>query len=311
MVGPLRICGGDTPAPAPEEHGGFVSYAEKVSGTKVRVRADSFNDHYTQARLFYKSLSDPEQTHLIDALRFELGKVPRQNIRETTVANLAQVDANLAKSAATWIGVATPSGGKEADQTTSFKGTSVNTSPALSIENLQADSIATRKVAVLVADGVSATDVNTVKTALATQGAVTEVVAKTLGTVTADDDSSVAVDRSAITVDSVLYDAVYVPGGAKSADALSGMAKALYFVAEAYAHYKPLAASGDGVAVLKQANLAKANLAGEGADGVVSDLGVVTTAGAADAADFTTKFVAAIGQHRFWDRPDQDQVPRV
>lgn len=300
--------GDNSPAPASEADGGYVSYPAEVSGKKVRVRSESFNDHFTQARFFFKSLSAPEQLHLTNALRFELGKVKSQGVRDRTVANLAKVDGDLAKAVASWIGVAEPDADMQTAQTTTFNGKAVETSPALSMEQPPTGSIASRKVAILVADGVNEADVTAVKTALIAQGAVCDVIAKMLGSVTGATGGKVAVDKSAITVDSVTYDAVFVPGGAKSAAALKAMPKALYFIAEAYGHYKPIAAAGDGVDVLKQANLLTVNFS-TGTDGAVTDLGVVSSAGEAGGGNFTKQFIAAIAQHRFWDRPDQDEVP--
>lgn len=303
--------GENSPTPASESDGGYVSYPEDVSGKKVRVRSESFKDHFTQARFFYMSLSAPEQQHLTNALRFELGKVKDQGVRDRMVANLTKVDGNLAKDVASWIGVAEPDSGMQTGQTTTFNGKSVDTSPALSMEQSSKGSITSRKVAILVADGVNESDVSAIKTALKAQGAVCDVIAKTLGSVTGSNGGTVPVDKSAITVDSIMYDAVFVPGGAKSADALKTMPKVLYFIAEAFGHAKPLSASGEGVSVLQKANISSVNLSGAEADGVISDLGVVSSAGTADSGDFVKQFIAAIAQHRFWERPDQDQVPLV
>jgi catalase len=302
--------GDNAPAPSSGDDGGYVSYPAKVSGQKVRARNDSFKNYFSQARLFYVSLSKPEQEHLTNALRFELGKVKSEAVRQRMVENLAKVDSELAKNVADWIGVDTPSGANVATATSSFHDQKVETSPALSIENNGSDSIKSRRVAILVADGVNESDVDTVKSALKKGGAVPEVIAKTLGSVTGANGGKVAVDHSALTVDSVLYDAVYVPGGSASAKTLSGMAKVRYFVAEAFAHYKPIAANADGITVLKSANITAPKLAENGTD-VVNDLGVVTTAAAADSSGFTSAFAADIAKHRFWNRPDQDQVPAV
>jgi catalase len=219
--------GDNSPTPASEADGGYVSYPAEVSGKKVRVRSESFNDHFTQARFFFKSLSAPEQLHLTNALRFELGKVKSQGVRDRMVANLAKVDGDLAKAVASWIGVAEPDADMQTAQTTTFNGKAVETSPALSMEQPPTGSIVSRKVAILVADGVNEADVTAVKTALIAQGAVCDVIAKMLGSVTGANGGKVAVDKSAITVDSIMYDAVFVPGGAKSAAALKAMPKAL------------------------------------------------------------------------------------
>src|SRR5205823_7839778 len=63
----------DSPAQAKQSEGGFTSYVERIDGHKVRARSKSFMDHYSQAKLFWNSQSDTEKTHIVKALRFELG----------------------------------------------------------------------------------------------------------------------------------------------------------------------------------------------------------------------------------------------
>ena len=76
--------------------GGFVSYTEKMRGTKVRHRSQSFFDHFSQAALFWHSQSEPEQTHIVKAFRFELGKLEVPAIRERMIGMLTRVDLTLA-----------------------------------------------------------------------------------------------------------------------------------------------------------------------------------------------------------------------
>jgi catalase len=296
--------GGNSPAPSPAAEGGFVSAPVSVTGPKVRLRSESFEDHFTQARLFYTSLTAPEQQHLTDALRFELGKVIRPEIRARMVNNLAAVDSELAAAVAAWIDVPAPATQELATPTVSFKDASVDTSPALSMEQPPQGGIATRRVAILIADGVDEADVETMTSALTAEGAVVETIAQRLGSVTGADGSAIPVDRSAVTVDSVMYDAVFVPGGEASATALAAMPKVRAFITEAYGHAKPLAAAGAGVRVLQEAQLPGAALAGPRTRTVTNEHGVLTVAGAAG-SDFATQLIAAIAQHRFWDRPGQ------
>ncbi|WP_070342023.1 catalase, partial [Pseudomonas aeruginosa] len=80
---PNSIDGGwpkETPPAA--RNGGFSTYHEPVSGSKLRKRADSFADHFSQAALFWHSMSEAEQAHIVAAYSFELSKVERQSIRE-------------------------------------------------------------------------------------------------------------------------------------------------------------------------------------------------------------------------------------
>ncbi|CAN5646085.1 catalase [soil metagenome] len=296
----------NAPTPASEEDGGYVSYPEMVSGPKVRVRAASFNDHFTQARLFYLSQAKPEQDHLTDALIFELGKVKSEVIRAREVAILNQVDAALAAKVADAVGVNAPEAAPVLDPTASFKDQNVETSPALSMLNSATNSIQSRKVAILVAGGVDDNDVTEMKASLINAGAVPEIIAKSLGTVTGEHGGVIVVDKSAPTVDSIMYDAVYVPGGAGGTKALMESPKVRYFLAEAYAHYKTVAANGEGVEVLRRAHIPVAS-----GNGVISDLGVVTSDGQAKGGAFLDSFIDAIAQHRFWDRPDQDQTPAI
>src|SRR5688572_874927 len=80
--------GGGCPMQAPARDGGFVTFPQAMDGAKIRERGDKFFDHFSQATMFYNSQSEPEKEHLVDALRFELGKVERPHIRERMVGLL-------------------------------------------------------------------------------------------------------------------------------------------------------------------------------------------------------------------------------
>jgi catalase len=85
--------------------GGYVSYPQEVSGTKTRQRSDTFNDHFSQATLFYNSLTAPEQKHIAEALQFELGKVTDKKIQQRIVDLLANVDTALTTKVADYLGL--------------------------------------------------------------------------------------------------------------------------------------------------------------------------------------------------------------
>ena len=85
---------------------GFRTHERSISGSAVRLRAESFADHFTQARLFFMSQTEPEQNHIVSALIFELGKVETVAIRERMVSQLVNVDASLAERVATGLGLA-------------------------------------------------------------------------------------------------------------------------------------------------------------------------------------------------------------
>jgi len=263
-----------TPQEAPAKKEGYVHYPAPVNGVKTRERSKTFGDHYTQAALFYNSLTPPEQEHIGQALTVELSKVTDAKIKTLMLEHLAKIDHDLAGQVAAKIGMQAPKGASA---------TRAGKSKGLSQEEGPKDSIKSRKVAILAADGVTAADVKRMAASLKKEGATTEVIAMRLGELKGD----VKVDKSFATADSVLYDAVYVPGGPESVTALRGEEKARRFVRQAYDHGKALAASGEGTDLFQSVGVGEA-------PGVVMEKG---------GSDGIKSFIAAIAQHRHWNRP--------
>ena len=285
--------GGGCPALASFDEGGYRHYTERVDGEKIRKRSESFKDFYSQATLFWNSMSDWEKQHIADAFRFELGKVERPHIRERVVANLAHVDHGLASQVAEGLGLPAP---PEAQPNHG------RVSAALSQAD-QPESATTRKVAVLAADGVDAASLQPVLDGLREQGVICEILAPHGGEL----QGGLKVDRALVTMASVLYDAVLVAGGRDSVEVLRGNGAAGRYVAEAYKHAKPIAAIGEGVELLRDAPLNDARIS---QDGLVDNSGVVTLAAASngDLAGFIAALTTAIAQHRHFDRR-VDPVP--
>lgn len=319
---------GNSPQVVSEKAGGYVHYPQPVKGTKTRDRAESFRDHYTQATLFWNSMSDPEKEHIVKAAQFELGKVETKAIRQRVIEQFARVDRDFAARVAAGLGLSPPSVlATAAQKAAGAVGTvkdavagrrSVDRSPSLSIENQPKTSIKTRKVALLAASGVSGAELQAVKAALKAEGAIPEVVAIHLGTIKTAEGQDLEVDKTFLTAGgSVLYDAVFVPGGAASVAALSNEGDAIAFLNEAFRHAKPIGATSEGVDLLLLSSIKGVTYAGPGAAGsgsggssaVVSDKGVVTVRGASDLKAFNGDFVRAIMQHRHWNRDKKDQVP--
>ena len=294
--------GGGCPMQAGRATGGFVTYPETLGGPKVRDRGEKFFDHFSQATLFWNSQSDPEKQHIVQALRFELGKVEVPEVRERVVGMLAHVDRTLAGQVAEGLGLAVPkptgpvNGSVPADadpkkfQPITLK-QAVDRSAALSMAKTVKDSAETRKVAILAADGVDGEAVAAMQRALLAAGAMPKIVASHGGSLKAEDGGALPVDFALLTVGSVLFDAVFIPGGARSTSALAGDATAVLFVREAYKHCKAIAASGTGLALVEAAGVdAKDVLTRRDADG-----------------QLTAAFVKAIAQHRDWAREARAQ----
>jgi catalase len=277
---------------------GYVHYPEREEGPKLRKRAESFADHYSQATLFWNSMSQWEKKHIVEAYRFELGKVARRYIRERVVDHLTHVDHDLAVAVAAGIGVAEPA--KAVDN-------HGRSSPALSQTNKTGDNgIKGRKVAFLVADGVDRASVTALHEALERRDAVGELLGPVDGEVRTADGGTLPVDRAMSTVASVLYDAVVVPDGAGAAATLRTNAYALHFLAEAYKHAKPLAVLGAGAELLEAAHLPPfAN--GINGNGAAAGVLAREDPGAPN-DEFVEAFVKALAAHRFHERPVETVV---
>ncbi len=298
---------GNFPAQAKIEDGGFHSYEEKIDAHKIRGRSESFTDHFTQAALFFNSLVDYEQQHMIDAISFELGKVEAEHIRSRIVFVLNQIENKLAQGIADKLGIeipesidgpinmGVPAGADMEKYESKPKQTGgLQKDTALSMDNTVKDTIKTRKIAFLVADGFNASDVKTMKNALEKEGAMAKIIGMKSSGVKDADGKTMKVDHALRTVASVLFDAVYVPGGAESIKSLTDEPDAIEFVNEAFRHCKAIAASGEGVTFVKEETYV-----GKAKDDKAVLLG----------DDVTDGFIKAIAQHRNWEREKARKVP--
>ena len=285
----------DRPAPATAEEGGYVHYPEQVEGTKIRARSEKFRDYFSQATLFWNSMSDAEKEHIVRAFRFELGKVLDPGVRKAAVDLINNVDDDLAAAVAEGVGVEPPSP----------KGASSGTrrDPTLSQETTVKDTVKTRKVAILALDGYDHAGAAKVREVLLAAGARPEVISGALGTVRGT-GGEMQVDHTLLTVSSVLYDAVYVPGG-EHVTTLQQRSDAVEFVREAFRHCKPIGATGEGIELLQASDLGGVTYAEpRRGERVVADKGVVTSGTPGAAGAFAEVFTTAIAQHRHWAREE-------
>ncbi|MBB4915003.1 catalase [Streptosporangium saharense] len=253
--------------------GVFKHYAERVEGEKIRKRSPSFGDHYSQATLFWNSMSPWEKDHIVKAFLFELGHVERRYIKEQVVERLTNVDTGLAAHVAAGLGLPAPTA----------KGVNHGrSSPALSQAD-QPSSLATRKIAVLVSDDIDADALYPVIQELENGKAICDVVAPHEGMA-----GPLSVDKQVSAASSVLYDAVLCGGG----EELAGNGYAVQFVREAFRHGKAIGVLPDGEVLLRAAALP-------------GDQGVVD---ASAGGDFVRRFIDAIVRHRHYDR-DVESFP--
>jgi len=274
---------GNSPKPVPASEGGYEHYQEKMEGRKVRERSDSFKDHYSQAILFWNSMSEVEKQHIIDAFSFEVGKVMSKDIQQQVVDMLGNIDTFLAEQVAISVGAKKPANSKPMEVT--------HTSPALSQMNT-VKLPNTRKVAILADNGFNGAEVTGLMEMLKKSGITAEIISKNLGMIKSGDGNELQVNHTLLTSSSVLYDALYVAGGKQSVDSLMQKKEAVSFVDEAYSHFKAVGTGKEAAEMLAAAGIALES----GAPGVVvfeSDKEVTGD---------SQKFIDAIIQHRHWSR---------
>jgi catalase len=306
--------GGGCPMTASKDSGGFVHYMEKVEGHKVRERSESFKDYFSQATLFYNSMSEPEKRHILEAFHFELGKVKNKEIRQRMVYMMANVDRELAGQIAKGIGVDEPIDeakikevAKDAMLRVQGK-RSVDHSPSLSQENLKGSTIKGKKVAIMIEQGYDHEAVMKVRKMLEENNAMAEIVSKFHGQIESSSGETLETDKSHVTTSSVVYDAIFIPGGEKSVDAMKFQGDVIHFINEAYKHCKPIAIHGKAIKLLELSAIEKSEFSNKKEANL--QMGLVTGGDNDDLDTFVELFREAILQHRYWDREkNKESVP--
>ncbi|MFY2843916.1 catalase [Achromobacter ruhlandii] len=273
---------------------GYVSFPEPVAGDELRGHPEKFAEHYNQATLFYNSQADWEQRHLADAFAFELSKVTVAAIRQRMVASLRNVSDDLARTVADKLGMALPEPMPRALRQPPSP--EVEQSPSLSLTARPGEQgVATRKVAILVAEGVDGAAVTTVAQALIKAGVVVRLVGQRIGPVDTADGGSLDADASLDNQPSGLFDGAVVPSGGAACERWLGDGRALEFVRDSYRHGKTLLALGEGADVLEAAGIAPAE-----DDGglIIGEASQKVAAG----------FLEALARHR---HPERERTPPV
>ena len=264
------------PVVAAEADGGYVQTPRPIEGAAVRANPVSFEDHFTQATMFYRSMTPLEQAHIVEAFTFELGKVYERAIKERELTVLANVDAGLCAQVASGLGLPAPTGNVAED---------VVPSPALSQIVSTPGPIAGRRIGVVADAGSDLAGIRKLRTAAEKLGATVLVIAPVGGVLTKG-KTELEVDRTNLIARSIEFDAVVIAGGTTPA----GDLKLVLLLQEAYRHCKTLAGWGGADVILTSAGIAL------DAPGVAVGSTVNKT--------FTDTLVASIGLHRAWERAD-------
>jgi catalase len=267
----------DAPRSSPKV--GFTSFPEALDGSKLRIRAESFADHFSQANQFFYSQTETEQNHIISAFIFELSKVDTLAVRERMVGQLMNVDPKIAKRVADGLGLRGP---LQAVPTTVAVRKGLPASPALSILAKAKQTLDGRTVGCLIADGSDAALISALKNATKKAGANFKIVAPKVGGAVAKNGTLFEADFQLAGGPSVLFDTVFVALSEDAGKLLSTEAAAVAWVHDAFSHLKVIGATAGAQPLLDAA-------------GVTEDAGVLL----GSKADAYLK--TAMGG-RIWDR---------
>lgn len=268
---------------------GFVTFPKSAGEDKVRGKSEKFADHYTQATLFWDSQTDWEQQHIVGGFRFELSKVTVPAIRERMLSSLVNVSKDLAKDVARGLGMAVPTAMPKALKADVKP--EVTHSPALSLTARPGTGgIRTRKVAILLADGIDGASVTPLLTLLMDAGATPVLIAPVLGPVKAGKGAKLEATATFENSPDVLFDALILPDGDAGVEVLSAQDQTKAFIANQYRHGKTILAIGASSQLLDAAGVPAPSGTGSH-DGVfVAVVKDVEKAGA--------QFVSSLGKHR-------------
>ena len=282
---------------------GFVSFPKAIESDntpidKVRGKPEKFAEHYNQATLFFESQTPVERAHIKNAFRFELSKVTIPAIRKRMVSGLRNVSEELAAALADDLGLELPDAMPRA--TDKAPAPEISSSPALSLMALPGErGIATRKVAVLIADGIEGRSVSKIVDALTNAGAVTRLLSNRLGTLTSAEGTPFEADATLENSPPVLFDALVLPDGIDAVERLSKDGHTLEFLKDQYRHCKSILVLGAASKLLKKAGIFEVLPSGEPDPGLL----VAKPDGYESAA---VSFITAIARHR---HPERDTDP--
>lgn len=233
---------------------GFTSFSglpnADEEGAKLRIRSDTFADHYSQARLFFNSQTDNEKSHLVSSIVFELSKVQLEHVPIRVIANLRNVSEDLAQRVTNDMGLKLPEKAPSAAVVQDL-----GLSPALSIQKNMKEILKGRCVGILIADHSDATVLKKLKQTIESAGATAKIVASKINGTKLSDGTLIKADGLLAGTPSQLFDAVAILLSAKGADGLSRESVAIEWVANAFSHLKAIGSNVEAQSLLDKANV--------------------------------------------------------
>jgi catalase len=269
---------GENGGPREDPKGGFRSHPDTADGAKQRIRAETFADHYSQPRQYWRSLTAPEQAHTASAFVFELSKVSLGHVRNRVLSNLRNLDEELANRVADGLNLPLPEASQPAAEPQDLP-----EAPSIRIIGKYKDSLKGRKVGILVHDGSDGDIIDAVKSAAEAAGASVMIVAPKIGGATLANGKILAVDGQLAGTPSVMFDAVAIVLSEEGTADLLGEGAAVDFAKDAFGHLKAIGYTPQAQPLLDKA-------------GVTPDEGVFDLSGRAK-----TAFTKAAST-RQWDR---------
>jgi catalase len=270
----------DPSGPRESAHG-FMSFPSDEGPDKVRERSETFADHYSQPRLFWRSMNEVEQGHIVNAFTFELGKVEIEAIRKRMLGHLDIIAPELGARVAKGLGMQ----GTALAITPARKPIDMKPSKALSILDRYTPGLSGRTVAVLVADGSDAAILAAMRKGIVGAGARMAIVAPRIAGIRGSDNAPIPVDHTLAGAPSCLFDAVAIVIPEQVGPAIYGDPESVTWVMDAFQHCKVIGHTRAAASLLERAH-------------VVADEGVV----AIGSARAVTKFIERAAGPRIFAR---------
>jgi catalase len=270
----------DPAAPRECHKTGFSSFAAPEAGDKMRIRPESFADHYTQAGLFFRSLTEPEQRHVIGGFSFELGKVKRLPIRQRMLGHLQLIDPKLGEQVAMNLGME----GMADTIKPAVNPGSPKPSKALSQYSKAPETIEGRKIGLFTTNSIPGRIYSGLLKQVKAEGAEVAVITPKAGPATTDGDKEVVPDDFLSGAPSVLFDAVVIAPAEDQVEMLVNEAAAIDWIRNAFAHLKVIAYTPVAQPLIDEA-------------GIAVDEGVIQLSG-----NNFSEFITQAKKHRIWKR---------